>query len=153
MDALIAAYSARLQALHDEMDKTLAGLPAEALAWSPGAEMNGMALLAVHVAGAERYMIGDLLGGDPSGRDRDQEFATQGGDAEELRGQLAAVLAHSLPVLARLTPEDLTRVVYSRIHQREFDGAYVLLRALDHIAEHVGHMQMTRQLWSQRDRQ
>lgn len=150
MDAMIAAYTQRLAALHDTLDQTLAGMSPQALAWSPGAEMNSMALLAVHVAGAERYMIGELVGGEPSGRDRGREFATTGGEADELRAGLAAALAHSQQVLARVTADDLTRMVFSPIHNQSFSGAFALMRALDHIAEHVGHLQMTRQLWELR---
>lgn len=150
MDAFLTAYAERLAALHDAMDQTLAGLPPEALAWSPGAEMNSMAVLAVHVAGAERYWVGDLVGGEPSGRVRAAEFATAGGEAEALRAGLAAALAHSQTVLARLDAGDLGRSVFSSQHQQTYSVAYALLRALDHTAEHVGHMQMVRQLWEQR---
>lgn len=150
MDPLLTAYSERLAALHDAMDQTLAGLPPEALAWSPGAEMNSLAVLAVHVAGAERYLIGEVVGGEPSGRVRATEFATTGGEADALRAGLAAALAHSQAVLARLDPDDLGRTSHSPQHQQTYTVAYALLRALDHMAEHVGHMQMARQLWEQR---
>jgi hypothetical protein len=150
MDALKTAYMARLTALHQAMDETIAGLLPEALAWSPGPEMNSIAVLAVHVAGAERYLIGELVGGEPSGRNRAAEFETRGGEAAELRARLATTLVHARSVLERLSVEELERLVYSPQHEQTFSVAYALLRALDHTAEHVGHMQMARQLWEQR---
>ena len=36
--------------------------------------MNSMNVLVVHLIGAERYWIGDVIAGEPSGRDRESEF-------------------------------------------------------------------------------
>ncbi|NIU62141.1 MAG: DUF664 domain-containing protein, partial [Gammaproteobacteria bacterium] len=33
---------------------------------------------------------------------------------------------------------------------REFRVSWSLLHALDHVAQHTGHVQITRQLWDQR---
>jgi hypothetical protein len=61
--------------LHSEIGKALDGLPPEALDWVPSAEMNSIAVMIVHLAGAEYYWIGVALN-EPPERDRDSEFRT-----------------------------------------------------------------------------
>ena len=41
--------------VHDDLAKAIDGLPPEALDWVPGAEMNSITVLVVHLCGAERY--------------------------------------------------------------------------------------------------
>jgi class 3 adenylate cyclase len=111
--------------------------------------MNSLCVLAVHLAGAERYWIGDVVGRDPSGRDRDAELRARGLDAAALKARLADVLAHSRGVLEDLALADLETVRVSPRDGREFSVAWALAHALEHTAMHVGHAQLVRQLWDQ----
>lgn len=147
---MLKDYFDRLQALHADIQRTIEGLPQDALDWSPGPDMNSLAVLAVHTAGAERYWIGDVAGQDPSGRDRAAEFRTQGMDAAALTARLDAALAHSRAVLEELTLSDLDALRPSSRDGREVTVAWALAHALGHTAVHVGHMQIIRQLWDQR---
>jgi uncharacterized damage-inducible protein DinB len=147
MDPFYAAFADRLQTMMRGLDEALTGLPPAALDWSPGPELNTLGVLAIHTAGATRFWIGEMAGADGSNRVRAQEFASRGQDAAALRARLDEVLAHSLGVLARLTPADLGA---ERTHPQSGQTctvAWALLHALDHLSEHVGHAQMTRQLW------
>lgn len=152
MDPFFTALYARLQEIHAGLDKALEGLDQGALDWSPGPEMNSLTVLATHVAASERYWIGDVAGGEPSGRVRAAEFETRGKDAAALRARLTEVLDHSHGVLARLTAADLGRECYAPILGDTHTVAWALLHALDHAAEHMGHCQMIRQLWDQSQR-
>lgn len=82
-------YLDRLQRLHDYIERAIQGLPQTALDWVPGPNMNSLSVLIVHVTGAERYWIGDVVGRDPSGRDREAEFRAQGLDVATLKKRLA----------------------------------------------------------------
>ena len=139
----------RLTALHDEIEKAMAGLSLEALDWSPGPEMNSMAVLVMHTAGAERYWIGDIVGQDPSGRVREQEFKTSDMSEVVLREKLQAALAHSQEVIAALSLDDLAQPRYSSRHDKDFTAGWALVHALEHTAVHTGHIQLMRQLWEQ----
>ncbi len=149
MESFIEAYADRLKELMHGLDQALTGLPTEALDWSPGPELNSLTVLATHVAGATRYWIGDVVGQAPSDRDREREFQSVGHNEVVVRARLADVLAYSQQVLQGLTTADLTAERHSTRHGHSFTVAWALLRALDHLAEHVGHAQMTRQLWVQ----
>ena len=125
------------------------GLSTEALDWTPGPDMNSLGVLAIHVAGAERYWIGDVVGRDPSDRDRSAEFRARGLDAAALKAHLAETLVHSQGVLEGLALPDLEASRVSPRNGREFTVAWCLAHALEHTALHLGHMQITRQLWEQ----
>ena len=53
MNPVYTAYLDLLEGLHSEIHKSIAGLPVEALDWSPGPEMNSLAVLIVHLSAAE----------------------------------------------------------------------------------------------------
>jgi uncharacterized damage-inducible protein DinB len=147
MHEIYAVYLNRLEELHRDLNRVLEGLPAEALNWSPGPELNSLAVLAAHTAGSERYWIGDVIARDDSHRDRDAEFRTRAASAAELITRLEAALAHSRTVLEHLTPSDLDGKRTAPRDQREVTVMWALLHALEHVAVHLGHMQMARDMW------
>ncbi|MDX1437384.1 MAG: DinB family protein [Anaerolineales bacterium] len=146
MEIMLAAVQERLEALHEDLDRAVAGLSQAELDWSPGEGMNSIAVLAAHVAGSERYWIGELAGGEPSGRVRDAEFQTRGVGDGQLRANLAKSLAHSKTVLARLTEQDLESATYNVHWGRDVSTATCLAHVLEHTGTHLGHMQMVRDL-------
>ena len=148
MLSILEDYLERLQALHADMRSAIEGLPQEALDWVPGKDINSLCALVVHTAGAERYWIGDVVGGEPSGRDRAAEFRTHGLDGATLKARLAAALAHSQTVLEELTLPDLEETYVSPRDGRQFTGAWCLAHAVEHTALHLGHMQIPRQSMS-----
>ncbi len=150
MEQPFEEYLERLEALHAAAGRSIEGLPQAALDWAPGPDMNSLCVLVVHLAGAERYWIGDVVGRDPSGRDRDAEFRAQGLDAAALKERLADALAHARGVLEALTLADLAALRVSPRDGRTYTVAWALAHALTHTALHVGHMEVTRQLWEQR---
>jgi uncharacterized damage-inducible protein DinB len=145
-------YLERLQALHADIERAIEGLPQAALDWVPGPDVNSLCVLVVHLIGAERYWIGDVVGGDPSDRDRAAEFRVRGLDGAALRKRLDDVLAHSRGVLEQLTLQDLATLRVSPRDGREFTVAWCLAHAMEHTAIHLGHMQIIRQLWDQRQK-
>ena len=149
MHKAIEDYIDRLQGQKKAAAAALDGLPTEALDWVPGEGMSSMGGLAAHMAGSARYLIGDIIGQQEVQRDRDAEFATAGQDAATLIALLDASMQEVLPVIEPLTPEDLDQMHFSRRHGKDFSVMWVLVHVLEHWAEHVGHLGITRQLWEQ----
>jgi uncharacterized damage-inducible protein DinB len=141
----------RLRLLHNEMKQAIEGLPQEAIDWVPGPDINSLSVLVMHTAGAERYWIGDVIGRDDSGRVREAEFQVKGINAETLEDHLDKVLSHSQSVLAELNLDDLESIRTSSRDGRKVTIAWSLAHALEHTALHLGHMQIIRQLWAQRN--
>lgn len=147
---LFADYLERLTSLHDELKTAVHDLPPVALDWQPGPDMNSFNILITHTARSERYWIGDMIGRDPSGRVRAQEFETTGLTAVSLTTLLDETLAHSRSVLETITLADLDKAYESALHNgRSFRVAWSLAHNLEHVAIHLGHVQILRQLWDQ----
>lgn len=135
--------------LHAEIKKTLDGIPSDALDWVPGPDMNSIAVLVVHLTGAERYWIGVALN-EPPGRDREAEFRTQGVGAEALKEHLVSADDYAKQALTGFSLPDLEAVRQSPRNGKTFTAGWCLAHALEHTAVHTGHIQLTRQLWEQR---
>lgn len=147
MHPIYAAYLDRLEALHADIAQALAGLPPAALDWSPALEVNSIAVLVAHIAGSERFWIGEKAGAVPANRDRASEFRTQSDDVGALQQLLDDSLAQARSVLAALEPADLTRSAGAHRDGKAIDVAWALWHELEHVAMHVGHIQITRSWW------
>lgn len=149
MQPFFADYLERLTTLHDEIDKVIAALPAAALDWQPGAAMNSVAILVAHVAGSEQFWIGDMIWRGATQRNRAQEFTTHSLDQAALHTRLASALDDSRNALAHLSLADLERACSMQHNGQRYTVGWALLHALEHVGQHVGHLQLIQQLWEQ----
>jgi uncharacterized damage-inducible protein DinB len=136
--------------LHGEIKRDLEALPPAALDWKPGPEMNSVAIIIVHLTGAERFLVGDVVMQESSNRNRDLEFQAQGISKEDLFHRLDETEAYLGNAIGQLSLSDLET---TRIHPRHGDQvtvSWALLHALAHTATHVGHINLTVQMWQQR---
>ena len=127
--------------------EAVAGATAEMLNWRPaGPDSNSAAVLAVHGLSSTRHWLSIALGVPPPDRDRPSEFRAQVSDPDELLG------------FVDRTSADIRRLFelpdgYEPGLLREDEGttaAWALVHAAEHLKEHVGHLQLTRQLWQER---
>ncbi len=150
MEPFFEDYLERLQKLNADFVATFEDLPAEALDWVPGAEMNSFCVLVVHTTGASRFWIGDVGLGEPSNRNRVAEFEAKGLSLSELKARFAAVEDYTRDGLERLTLPDLGVLSTTVFNGRPLTVGWGLLHALEHTGLHLGHAQITRQLWQRR---
>ncbi len=150
-------YVDRLQSLHNDYKKSLSGLNVEALDWVPGAEMNSLCVMIVHTTAVERFLVGDLAAGISSNRVRATEFQAKGLDEAELIKRLDDALAFVTETVSTFTLEDLSAVRELPVgankpatNMETLTVGWGLLHALSHTGLHLGHAQITRQLWDQR---
>ena len=146
----LASYLQMIEDLRGQVRDLIADLPAEALNWRPleGSQehaTNSLAVLAAHVAGAERFWIGEGVGRLPPSRDREAEFATQAAHAAELVDLLQQIGTETQQVFSSLSEPDLDGT--RRIRGRTVPVRWCILHVIDHTALHLGHMQLTYQLW------
>jgi uncharacterized damage-inducible protein DinB len=107
--------------------------------------MNSIGVMVFHLTGAERFLVGEVITGDNSNRDRDAEFKVQGMEMNALLKRLADNRDYISGVLAELTLADLeSRRMFRK--QREVTVGWVLGHALKHTATHMGQIQLTREL-------
>jgi len=144
-------YLQRIEDLRGQVGSLIADLPVEALNWRPledfGAQItNSLAVLAAHIAGAEHFWIAEVIGGYLPTRDRDAEFATQAADAAALVRRLEKTGAETRQVFSVLSPADLDGT--KETGGRAVPVRWGILHVIDHTALHLGHMQLTYQLWA-----
>ncbi len=140
----------RFHQLHADIEQALQPLPLEALDWQPGPDMNSISVLIVHLTGAERFLVGDIIMGDPSNRNREAEFLASGLIKNDLLNMLHEKEAYLKAAFEDLKLSDLET---SRLHPRhgnQVSVAWALTHALEHSAAHLGHIQLTVQLWQLR---
>jgi uncharacterized damage-inducible protein DinB len=143
-------YLERIEDLRGQVQDLIRKLPAEALNWRPIEKsddhaMNSLAMMATHVAGAEHFWIAEVIGQQPATRVREAEFQAEVGDAAELLTKLSATGEETRAILPALTAVDLDG--RREIRGRTVTVRWAILHVIDHTALHLGHMQITYQLW------
>jgi hypothetical protein len=128
----------------------LGDLDGEGLNWQPEAEgANSLFVLASHTyANIERNVLHHFAG-RPYLWEREREFGARGDSLEPLRKHWARLEPELRTVLEAATLEDLDRE-YDHPNMGRPTGRAVLLRAVTHAREHVGHAGLTRDLWNAR---
>jgi uncharacterized damage-inducible protein DinB len=131
------------------------GLSPEAQAWRPGDETtNSIAQIVRHVVAWQPWYLGVALGDSVP---LDDEALTQKQTdsldnspttAAALRAHVESTRAETATALDRLETVDLSEEItpYGDPEPR----CFYLSGAIDHAAEHIGHAELTRQLWEQR---
>ena len=149
-DQFFTDYLERLVTLQHKLHQTVGELPAAALDWSPGPamnpKMNTVAVLLAHITGVLHEGM-DLALDNPPSRVRAQEFQTHGVLSAAMLHRLDAVIDSARAALPRL---DLAALAQAR---QDEDGpntcGWALLHALEHAYLHLGHLQITCQMWRQ----
>ena len=146
----IQGYLTTLNELQDQIKSLLEGLPQEALDWRPiqgegELATNSLAAVITHLAGSETYFMKEIIGRQPIQRDREAEFVTRGVNVSALKTQLEAAAKSAEEVLSPMTEGQLEEG--RKFRDRQVTVRWSILHVIEHTAQHVGHMQLTRQLW------
>ena len=146
----IENYLSFLNDLRGQIKTLLEGLPKEALDWKPlegqgELATNSPAVMAVHLAGSEAFWIKEIIGRQSIQRNRDAEFVAKGLGFSELAGKLEAGVKDSTAILSYLTSAQLEET--RKFREQTVTVRWAILHLIEHYAIHVGHLQLTRQLW------
>ena len=138
-----------LEDLQRRLHKDVRDLPADAMDWSPGPDMNSVAVLLAHIVGVLHEGI-DIALDEPPSRVRAREFQTRGVLSAEMLRHLDAVIDYARGALPRLGLADLAQA--RQDEDGPITGGWALLHALEHAYLHLGHAQLTCQMWRQREK-
>lgn len=145
----IAEYLKSLETRRTRIFETLATAPPEAWNWTPTEdETNSLFVLATHSIGSEHGWIYETLGRGAKTRDRAAEFQASGDALDELRSKYAQVGHETGEILGALTNDDLLTTRYRESHG-DVSARWIILHVIEHCSEHLGQMELTRQLWEQ----
>lgn len=163
----LTTYRRLLKEKNREIQSLLADLPAEALLWKPfdgeawGNPANTLGEILAHGISSTVYLIRRadwILGRIPweevEGDEGPEEFGPANHDPAYLAARSDRMVATVDQALDRLTsPEELAA---SRPHPRvgrEMNVRYDIQHAIEHLSQHIGHAQLTRQLWEIKEKE
>lgn len=165
MEQYFADYLEWLISLCDQFREAIADVPQEGLDWVAGEDMNSLCVLVVHTMSAGRFWLGDVPLGELSNRDRPSEFMAQGLSEAELNQQIDDFIAYAREAMPKFKLTDLANLrdvpsmhnitpppEGAKWANRQVTAGWSILHALEHTAGHLGHAQLTRQLWDQREK-
>jgi hypothetical protein len=149
-----AAVVALFRQVHDELRGQLAGLDDDAVNWAPTAGANSIATIVTHVVGSEAETL-LCVAGRPCVRDRDAEFVGQARTAREVLALLDAADDQLRAAEPQIDAERLQAVfpLPTLPAEEVRTGLTWLLGNYGHAREHLGQIELTRQLYeSERER-
>lgn len=144
-------YLSRMEDLRDQICRLISDVPLQALNWRPievkdEPVTNSLAVLASHISGAEHYWIAEVIGNRKATRDRNAELAVIAPNSEFILGLLKKTAQETREVFSELKEEDLNGT--RQVKEHNIPVRWCILHVIDHTALHLGHMQITYQLWS-----
>jgi hypothetical protein len=158
----ITTYRRLFDEKYLDLDALLADLPAAALLWKPfdtspwGGPSGSLGWLIAHAVSSTVYLlrqaewiadrrVWEEVDGD-EGRD---EFGPANHDPDYLRARVSRSRAYVHQFLDQLSAADLTRIrPHPRRPERQLTLRYNVQHAIEHLSQHIGHAQLTRQLWA-----
>ena len=146
----IEGYLSILENLRGQVKKGLEALDQEGLDWRPipgkdNLSTNSLGAIATHLAGSETYWMKEIIGGQPIHRDREAEFVAKGAGVLELQERLDKAAQATKVILSSLSPSGLDEE--RQFRDRKVSVRWGILHVIEHTATHLGHIQLTRQLW------
>lgn len=157
----IATYRRLFDDLYQDLNRLLADLPSVALLWKPfetspwQGTSNSLGRIVAHAISSTYYLLrranysmGRCAWGEVDGDEGREEFGPANHDIDYLRARIKRSQEFVHTFLAGVTSEDLGA---SRAHPKRpitFAARQDLVHAIDHLSQHIGHAQLTRQLWA-----
>ena len=157
MNSEIQQYSDLLNALLSKTGKHVEEAATEALNWRPPAEgANSAAVISVHMCGVVHGWTLRGLAGEKRERDRPSEFRAVVDDEGYVefwgkRIRLVSLIADTVAdvnqVFGGMSPEDLDES-FDAPDSETRTKRYAIIHTIDELAQHVGHLELTLQMWS-----
>lgn len=147
MDPTVEAALTVAKAGHQSLREALQRAPRPALDWQPAPDTNSICVLVHHALNSEKWWLAQTVG-EELPRNRDAEFLLRDQGAADLLRRIDQADADANAYLSRLKPEDFTRQITYR--DQRVSAAWAVIHALEHVREHVGHVELTLQLWERR---
>jgi hypothetical protein len=162
----LAVYRRLFDEKYEQMVELLDGLPPEALIWKPfehspwQGPSNSLGFIVAHAVSSTVYLLrqveyclGRITWEDVDGDEGSEEFGPANHDLSYLQARVQRTQTYVRNLLTSLSPGDLEA---SRNHPQRADHLlsvrYAIGEAIEHMSQHIGHGQLTRQLWAlQRD--
>jgi len=162
MTTELDTYRTLLKEKCEELDRILDGLPDEALLWRPFAESpwrgpaNVLGFIVAHGLSSTVYLLaradwtlGRRAWSDVDGDEGSEEFGPANHRVAYLRERIWRTHATADAFLGSLSSQDLdASATHPDDPTRTLQARYDVVHSIEHLSEHIGQAQMTRQLWA-----
>ncbi|MBM3960137.1 MAG: DUF1572 domain-containing protein [SAR202 cluster bacterium] len=151
MDAEARDLLAEIERIHEAAKKAVRKAGDAGVKWTPAVpDANSIAVIVTHMCGSEAQWVHKYIGGRNVERNRDSEFKTPINTAKGLVEALDKAGAATRQALEKETSATLNRAVTSHNPAIAKNARDCVLHSLSHQATHIGHLEMTLQLWENR---
>lgn len=157
----VGTYRQLFDSKYQEVEELLQNLPAAALTWKPFAESpwkgpsGSLGWLIAHSVSSTVYLLrraewqmGRIAWEEINGDEGDDEFGPANLDPGYLAARAKRTQEWVHIFLDSLRAEDLEQGKYHPTSQRPITVRYDIQHAIEHFSQHIGHAQLTRQLWA-----
>ena len=145
----VQVFAGRLDEIRRQAGDAIQDLDEQGLNFLPlENDASSLAVIIHHMAGVEQFWLRQIIGGVDIGRNRPDEFIATAMKVEELEHLMAEVSRATWDVLDKLVAEQLNETMDARGEPRSV--VWCLLAAMDHLSSHLGHLQLTRQMYDKR---
>ncbi|MFC1952996.1 DUF664 domain-containing protein [Chloroflexota bacterium] len=152
MEAEVQGYLKELGILKEHIKEAIQSINAETANWCPLSKgTNSIYAIVYHLLGSEEYWVVQTIGGENVNRDREAEFRASGNPSmimehwEKQEGKSNNILS-SLS-LSQLGEDRISNLTSKSV---SYTVRGCILHVISHYATHLGHIQLTQQLWEQR---
>lgn len=148
MDSTVTPLSQMLQSLHEDIFNAVEPLSDTEINWSHPHLSNTIGILLRHIAGSERYWIGQIAGGRRVIRDRNAEFVRERLRKAPLVENLRMAHNEAQEVLHSFSDADLVTpiAVEWRGGTQRFLRMWAIVHAVEHTAYHLGQIQLVKKM-------
>ncbi|TMJ04700.1 MAG: DinB family protein [Bacillati bacterium ANGP1] len=148
MDTMVHPLSQAVESLHEEIFKAVEPLGDAEINWVHPQLSNTIGILLRHVAGSERYWIGEVVGGRAMHRKRETEFTHEPLTKTPLVENLRRAHSQVQEVLRSLSASDLASLVdvQSQDGMRQHTKAWAILHSIQHTSYHLGQIQLFKKM-------
>ena len=149
MKPIVEVVGKMLDGQAERYSKVVDGMPEDALNWRPGnEETNSVAQLVRHATAVQNLLLGRAIGDAPE-YDHATSLRNDPATKAELLGLIADAKAKKGEQLARADAMDMSEGIPTASGGSVLRAQYVI-HVADHGQEHLGHAELTKQLWEQR---
>lgn len=147
---IIAQAIFRMAENTPRIEKCLHELTGEEVWLKPNKSTNSVGNIILHLCGNISQYIISSLGEKEDSRNRDQEFAIEGGyDKAELFKQLSTTVEQAISVLKSLSDKDLLKV--QSVQGFELSGTGIIIHVVEHYSYHTGQIALWTKLLKDKD--
>jgi uncharacterized damage-inducible protein DinB len=143
-----------MERLTEHLMEKLSSAPPESLDWRPGPDTNSIWAIGTHALSACRHWLVAVVAREPNPRDRESEFRSAASQLSELQSLCDHWLIDARRLLPSMTtadfdaPCDLSRTTGITFRtSASMTCRAAMLHAVDHLGIHIGHVELTAQLW------